>query len=114
MDYFCTTSYPLSFTDLLTSHQHSHQHQSFCYRRTTKDGLASTFTFILYLTDCTNGGATNLLRCVCPKKGDLAGGNILARVEPKRGRLLIFPHVCPHEGEKVIHVPKLLLRGEMV
>ena len=68
----------------------------------------------MYLTDCTNGGATNLLRCVCPKKGDLAGGNVLARVEPKRGRLLIFPHVCPHEGEKVIHVPKLLLRGEMV
>ena len=24
--------------------------------------------------------------------------NMIARVEPRRGRLLVFPHICPHEG----------------
>lgn len=86
-------------------------HTDLC--RNTLDGRSSTHTFILYLSDCTLGGATNLLRCVCPKRNTSPDDNIMARVEPKNGRLLIFPHVCPHEGEKVVELPKLLLRGEM-
>jgi hypothetical protein len=40
--------------------------------------------------------------------------NILAIIVPKRGRLLVFPHICYHEGNKAISLPKLLLRGEMI
>jgi hypothetical protein len=87
-------------------------HTDLC--RSALDGRSSIHTFILYLSDCTQGGATNLLRCVCPKNDTFPGDNVMARVEPKKGRLLIFPHVCPHEGEKVVELPKLLLRGEMV
>jgi hypothetical protein len=66
----------------------------------------STHTLILYLTDCVVGGATTLLE-------DMSGQDKpLARVQPRRARLLLFPHGCPHEGEVVVDVPKLLIRGE--
>jgi hypothetical protein len=69
----------------------------------------STHTFILYLTDCERGGETCLL-------GDVTGAQrsvVLARVPPRRARLLIFPHATPHEGLQVMDVPKILLRGEI-
>ena len=68
----------------------------------------STHTFILYLTDCEHGGETSLLEEVT------ADGSApsLAKVSPRRGRLLIFPHVTPHEGLEVVDAPKILLRGE--
>ena len=40
--------------------------------------------------------------------------NLLACIEPRRGRLLIFPHNCPHEGAHTISLPKILLRGELI
>ena len=40
--------------------------------------------------------------------------NVLATVQPRRGRLLVFPHQCPHEGMAVNSLPKILLRGEMI
>ena len=60
--------------------------------------VESTFTFILYLTDCNDGGETVFLRrlsdkmdCRNPKSGiDEGSSNIISRVKPKRGRLLIF------------------------
>ena len=70
--------------------------------------LRSTHTFILYLTDCYNGGATRLLRDVSGEGPE----NTFATVQPRRGRLLLFPHSCPHEGLEVLDVPKILLRGE--
>ena len=39
---------------------------------------------------------------------------VLASVPPRRGRLLVFPHVCPHAGLRVGVVPKMFLRGEML
>jgi len=68
----------------------------------------STHTFILYLTDCEHGGETSLLEEVT------ADGSApsLTKVSPRRGRLLIFPHVTPHEGLEVVDAPKILLRGE--
>jgi 2OG-Fe(II) oxygenase superfamily len=72
-------------------------------------GQRSTHSFLLYLTDCSIGGETVLL-------GGLSGEerlNRLAVVKPKCGRLLIFPHQCPHEGLQVEDVPKLLIRGEL-
>jgi hypothetical protein len=72
-------------------------------------GKRSTHSFLLYLSDCRVGGETALLQ-------DLSGEGrnvVLARVQPKRARLLLFPHACPHEGEAVVDVPKLLIRGEV-
>jgi hypothetical protein len=40
-------------------------------------------------------------------------GRQLASVQPRRGRLLVFPHACPHAGLAVQAAPKLLLRGEL-
>ena len=40
-------------------------------------------------------------------------GRKLASVQPRRGRLLVFPHACPHAGLAVQAAPKLLLRGEL-
>ena len=56
------------------------------------------------------GGETVLLEKEGPNVG--ASGQVLATVEPRRGRLLVFPHACPHAGLAVIDAPKLLLRGE--
>ena len=39
--------------------------------------------------------------------------HLLASVAPRRGRLLLFPHVCPHAGLEVVDAPKLFLRGEL-
>ena len=39
---------------------------------------------------------------------------VLASVRPKRGRLLLFPHICPHAGLSVVEGgSKLFLRGEL-
>lgn len=67
--------------------------------------ISSTHTFILYLSSCDSGGETALLESL--------SGEALVAVKPVRGRLLVFPHICPHAGLKVECVPKLLLRGEM-
>ena len=67
-------------------------------------GRQSTHTFILYLLDC-EGGETALLQSVTEDV-------VLANVRPLRGRLLLFPHMCPHEGRPVVKGPKLLIRGE--
>lgn len=73
-------------------------------------GLRSTHTFILYLTTNEDSGETSLL-------GDVSGeerSNVLAKIVPKRGRLLLFPHACPHEGNEVLDIPKIILRGEII
>ena len=69
----------------------------------------STHTFILYLTDCETGGETSLLEEVTAD----GSARTLAKVSPRKGRLLIFPHQTPHEGMEVVDVPKILLRGEL-
>ena len=101
--------------------------------------ITSTHTFLLYLTTCENGGETALLHRLPPPtpaphllsakkerkwKQEQAsqdsppqtlfeGSNTIAAVKPVRGRLLFFPHACPHEGRLVECVPKMLIRGEM-
>jgi hypothetical protein len=68
-------------------------------------GERSSHSFLLYLTDCDEGGETILLD---NSEEEVA----VARVKPRRGRLLVFPHCLRHEGAKVEDVPKLLIRGE--
>jgi hypothetical protein len=70
-------------------------------------GLRSTHTFILYLTECEHGGGTALLK-------ELRDPKVIVVAQPRRGRALIFPHLCPHSGLEVISAPKLLLRGEVI
>ena len=70
-------------------------------------GVRSTHTFILYLTDCDHGGGTALLK-------SLKDPQVLAVAQPKRGRVIMFPHSCPHSGLEVSVVPKVLLRGEVI
>ena len=82
------------------------------------DGAASTHTFILYLRGGEGGGGggeTRLLRSASHPWPEEEGGDPpLASVAPRRGRLLLFPHACPHDGAEVTAPPKLLLRGEML
>lgn len=79
------------------------------FRAVDQTGKRSTHTFILFVTDCAEGGSTTLLDGLTG-----AGRNKkLYRVNPVRGRLLLFPHACPHEGEEVVDVPKLLVRGDV-
>jgi hypothetical protein len=85
--------------------------------RTDNAGKRSTHTFLLYLADCATGGETVLLNDLNAYKlrADESGrtANVIAAVKPKRGRVLIFPHICPHAGVAVVEVPKVLLRGEL-
>jgi Ankyrin repeats (3 copies)/2OG-Fe(II) oxygenase superfamily len=81
-------------------------HVDLC-RVDTDSGQRSTHTFILYLYSCSVGGETVLLE-------SLTSTVPLATVTPTRGRLLLFPHNCPHKGAEVVDVPKLLLRGEVI
>jgi hypothetical protein len=84
-------------------------HVDLC-RVDASSGERSTHSFLFYLTDCERGGSTTLLKALIGKGPD----NVFARVAPKRGRLLLFPHNCPHEGEEVVDAPKILIRGEAI
>ena len=79
--------------------------------RTRRDGQSSKATFLLYLTDCKVGGETVLLESLSSPTM-----HSLAAIRPRRGRLLIFPHSCPHLAREVVahSLPKLLLRGEVL
>ena len=68
----------------------------------------STHTLILYLTTCQRGGETSLLEENSPES------NILSSISVVQGRMLLFPHPCPHQGNEVVDVPKILLRGELI
>lgn len=104
-------------------------------------GRPSTHTFMVHLADCQQGGETVLLRrlgAVTAVRGSMEpgraepdgaatdatsaasggcdggfGSGVLAAVSPVRGRLLIFPHLCPHAGLPVVDAPKVFLRGEL-
>lgn len=88
--------------------------------RVLSGGARTSHTFLLYLNDCEVGGETLLLSA---REGDAAlapaGGvapgdrSVLARVRPRRGRLLVTPHACPHLAAATTS-PKLVLRGELL
>ena len=83
-------------------------------------GPPTTHTFLLYLSDDPDGGATSLLSAL---PGDdalaLSGGLVdgarttLYAVHPKAGRLFLMPNACPHEAAGVVRAPKVLIRGEL-
>ena len=69
----------------------------------------STHTWIVYLSECHDGGATQFVQDITS-----APPTVLASCSPCRGRLLIFPHATPHAGAVTGTSPKLLLRGELI
>ena len=93
----------------------SHTHRRAKHAK-DEGGWRSTHTFLLYLTDCAGGGETALLQKLPHPDDDSSSSssNVLAAVAPRRGRLLVFPHNCPHEGRPVVDVPKVFLRGELL
>lgn len=86
--------------------------------RIDRFGRHSTHSFLLYLFDCERGGETILLRKhqTANKKQNGEHQDTQEKaiaVSPKRGRILVFPHICPHKGGDVVSVPKVLIRGEI-
>merc|ERR1712151_689832 len=89
--------------------------------RVDSTGRQTTYTFLLYISDCSEGGETALLECLdgdpqLAHSGGLAPGvrERVAVVKPKRGRIFAFPHICPHEALATEEVPKVLLRGDVL
>ena len=85
----------------------------------------STHTLLLYLTDCEVGGET-ILMSECSKEipippNDNGNNNnkytnvplVLYPTQPRRGRILLFPHLTPHAGAGVVSPPKICLRAEV-
>ena len=69
-------------------------------------GARSTTSFLLYLQDTPSEGTTDFL-------DNVADGNVLHSVSPRRGSILLFPHDTPHEGTGVGCERKVLLRGDL-
>lgn len=83
--------------------------------RTDELGQRSTHTFILYLWTAQTTGETEIGQkaengetVLLTRMEDSAAATLVA-VEPRRGRLLLFPHMCPHLARPIAS-PKLLLR----
>ena len=92
----------------------------------------STHTFMLHLADCSEGGETVFLTHInrAPnlkdnsepepepereqEQDDGVDDSVLGSALPQRGRLVVFPHACPHAGLAVVDVPKRFLRGELL
>eukprot|EP00873_Tetraselmis_striata_P038680 jgi/Tetstr1/458944/TSEL_004415.t1 len=75
-------------------------------------GCMSTHTLIVYLSGgagADEGGETVLLRRFTPPGGV---PQPLSECRPVRGRMLLFPHACPHLARAVLAPPKVILRGE--
>ena len=120
--------------DLSKSHTYNPGEINLEFQGKPKMLIQSTFTFILYLRDCNDGGETVFLErlggnknaegileragkhgeTIVQGENDRSSNKILMHVQPKRGRLLLFPHDAPHAGLPVgMEVPKLFLRGEL-
>eukprot|EP00873_Tetraselmis_striata_P004306 jgi/Tetstr1/424570/TSEL_015095.t1 len=69
-------------------------------------GVRSTHTLLVYLEGPPVGGETVLM-------DNLNAPSRQLPVAPRRGRMLIFPHDCPHKAEPIGQAPKLVLRGEV-
>ena len=71
---------------------------------------STTHTWVLYLEDCPNGGATATLADVRDRL------STLDVVFPEVGKLLVFPHRQPHAGRPTSpeDPPKLIARGELL
>jgi WD40 repeat protein len=77
------------------------------------DQQQSRLTFMIYLTDGSRfeGGDTVFYR-----SGPSGGGapDVVARVRPRRGMLILFEHALWHAGEPLTHGQKYVLRSDVI
>ena len=77
----------------------------------------STHTFMIHLADCPEGSGETVFLSSVHDTIALAklGEGVLGAALPQRGRLVVFPHECPHAGLPVSDAfTKLFLRGELL
>jgi predicted 2-oxoglutarate/Fe(II)-dependent dioxygenase YbiX len=93
---------PCGFNERLRFYRYSHQqffkwHQDGTFRRSETE--ESFLTFIIYLNDDYEGGATEF------------GWET---IEPKAGSVVVFPHRLRHQGAKVRSGKKYVLRTDVM
>jgi predicted 2-oxoglutarate/Fe(II)-dependent dioxygenase YbiX len=76
-------------------------HTDGCFRR--DNGEQSQFTFLVYLNDGFEGGATAFHE-----------GRASLLVTPERGQALVFDHRQVHEGRPVVRGRKSVLRTDVM
>jgi 2OG-Fe(II) oxygenase superfamily len=77
------------------------------FERTT--GERSFFTFLIYLNDDFEGGATSFRD---DSSGVMSFGTL--QILPKKGKGLIFHHPIPHRGDPVTAGRKYVLRTDVM
>ena len=84
-------------------------------RRDPLTGLETHVSFLLYLTTVPDGegGETTFLDHLPEECADGEQPHVVHSVRPVAGRLLLFPHAQPHQGEAVGSFGKSLLRGDL-
>lgn len=80
------------------------------------DGQQSRLTFMIYLTDGEEfeGGDTVFFASGPGSRTDAPCPEIIARVRPRRGTLILFDHGIWHAGETVTRGVKHLLRSDLL
>lgn len=92
--------------------QRFHIHQDGVHHR--GPGCRSMLTFMVYLTDGdTFGGGDTLFYAAGPQAGE-GKSNLVARVRPRAGSLILFDHGIWHAGEEVTRGIKHVLRSDLL
>ena len=74
-----------------------------------ENGERSQFTFLIYLNDDFEGGATSFRD---DGDGLMSGGPL--RIHPEKGMALLFHHPIPHRGDPVTKGRKYVLRTDVM
>eukprot|EP00971_Amphidinium_carterae_P346707 6488322-Amphidinium_carterae.1 len=53
-------------------------------------------------------------KCFAVSNLKVSPRQVIAAAQPRRGRLLLMPHACPHAAAPVTDTSKVLLRGEVL
>jgi len=81
-------------------------HRDGCFER--DNGERSHVTFMVYLNDDFEGGATSF----CDDSGLMPDGPI--RIRPEKGKALLFHHPIMHRGDPVTNGRKYVLRTDVM
>ena len=80
---------------------------------------SSVFTVVIYLNDDYEGGQTNFYNEPFESKFEGKRGikndeDLVATIQPKTGKMLVFNHESYHEGSKVLKGTKYIVRTEIM
>jgi predicted 2-oxoglutarate/Fe(II)-dependent dioxygenase YbiX len=94
------------------SGQRFHIHQDGVHHR--GPNCRSMLTFMVYLADGDDfDGGDTLFYAAGPRAGE-GGSNLVARVRPRAGSLIVFDHSIWHAGEEVTRGVKYVLRSDIL